>query len=91
MQEEHGQAGHERAGTRSHLLYRDEEEVAKEAWQRGQREKEARQKRGGSQGQGGEAVVRRYHGRLQGRGALGLGLRNCFVVALWLRQRKQMV
>lgn len=40
-------------------------------------------------GRGGEAVVRRYHGRLQGRGLLGWAYETVFVVALWLRQENR--
>lgn len=40
-------------------------------------------------GRGREAVVRRYHGRLQGRGILGWAYETVFVVALWLRQENR--
>lgn len=40
-------------------------------------------------GRGGEAVVRRYHGRLQGRRLLGWAYETVFVVALWLRQENR--
>lgn len=42
-----------------------------------------------AKGRGGEAVVRRYHGRLQGRRLLGWAYETVFVVALWLRQENR--
>lgn len=42
-----------------------------------------------ARGRGGEAVVRRYHGRLQGRRLLGWAYETVFVVALWLRQENR--
>lgn len=47
------------------------------------------EKREAARGRGGEAVVRRYHGRLQGRGLLGWAYETVFVVALWLRQENR--
>lgn len=48
-----------------------------------------REEAGGSQGQRQRTVVRRYHGRLQGRGLLGWAYETVFVVALWLRQENR--
>lgn len=67
----------------SSLLYRDEKG-------KGPR-RPGRKREGGeaARGRGGEAVVRRYHGRLQGRGLLGWAYETVFVVALWLRQENR--
>lgn len=56
----------------------------------GERARRGREKeREAARGRGGEAVVRRYHGRLQGRGLLGWAYETVFVVALWLRQENR--
>lgn len=63
--------------------------------EKGQRGLGGRARRGSGQeqeaarGRGGEAVVRRYHGRLQGRGLLDWAYETVFVVALWLRQENR--
>lgn len=49
----------------------------------------SRREREAARGRGREAVVRRYHGRLQGRGLLGWAYETVFVVALWLRQENR--
>lgn len=84
---EHSQAGPPGGSTQSHLLYRERGEVARGPGS-GAREASG-QKREAARGRGGEAVVRRYHGRLQGRGLLDWAYETVFVVALWLRQENR--
>lgn len=55
----------------------------------GRTRKGSRKEREAARYGGGDAGVRRYHGRLQGRRLLGWAYETVFVVALWLRQENR--